>query len=84
MADEHSTDLKQKDLTAADSTARHIPINKNVLQSTLAAADKNSMNLTDNAVIKKMIPYFLLKFELSDSDLRKIFKVACTAYSHLE
>jgi hypothetical protein len=59
-------------------------INKIALQDLLNTADKLSINLTDNAVIKKMIPYFLLKFDLSDIELRKLFKVALHKYRALK
>jgi hypothetical protein len=70
---------KKSNLAPSDEIPRK-KVNKILLQETLTAADKLSMNLTDNAVINKMIPHFLLKFDLSDVELRKIFKVALHNY----
>ena len=80
MAQDQPAQMKDGPGDATVIESRRAKMNKNLLQTTLATADKLSMNLTDGAIVRKLIPHFLLKFDLSDEELRKIFKFALHDY----
>lgn len=56
-----------------------IPIKSKII-SELAQAEKISTNLTDKAIITKMVPFLLYKFPFTEVELRKLLRNALHFY----